>query len=450
MEKIETKIATVMPLKKCPHRSYGNGDSTSPSSCVNPNLPKTLPIVGLGCSSFSTAFFHDPEKIDPPLTNPPSRDHPLVIKWIETIHHAILNCGITLLDTAPWYGHGISEKVIGFALEDLLQSDTRTDIRRADLVINTKVGRYDADPIQDMFDFSARRVRSSVLTSMERMKCSYIDVLQLHDPEFAPSLDLLIDETIPAMIKLRDEEKAVRAIGMTGYSLAVQQELIHRTFEKYGVYFDQSLTYCHYTLFDQSLFHRQWPRPDGFTTGETHPPSSSSSFANYCKASNVGVLAAAPLGMGLLTQESNPPAWHPASAALKDACKSAANYCDKMNVSLATMAMLFALGQEKIACTILGMKDIEEVNRAMTVARRFVCTANTEDNHQDRTKLLSLPHVLTEVEKQVLNHLLDLENDGPYSQVAKLGDFQWEGVEVANFWKLNPYSRVEAERRMRV
>jgi hypothetical protein len=115
------------------------------------------------------------------------------------------------------------------------------------------------------------------------------------------------------------------------------------------------------------------------------------------------------------------------------------------------MAMLFALGQENVACTILGMKDIEEVDCAMAVARRFVCTANTEDHHQDRTKLLSLPHVLTEVESIVLNHLLDLENDGgPFAQVAKLGEVQWEGVEVANFWKVNPYSREEAERRMRV
>ena len=439
-----------MSLKKAPHRSYGNGDSTSPCSCVNPNLPKTLPIVGLGCSSFSTAFFHDPEKVDPPLTNPPSRKHPLVMKWIETIHHAILNCGITLLDTAPWYGHGISEIVIGFALEDLLQSDTgKGVVRRADLVINTKVGRYDADPIQDMFDFSARRVRSSVLTSMERMNCSYIDVLQLHDPEFAPSLDLLIDETIPAMIKLRDEDKVVRAIGMTGYSLAVQYKLIHRTFEKYGVYFDQSLTYCHYTLFDQSVFHSPCPRTDSpCATGEMHPPSSSSSsFADYCKVNNVGLLAAAPLGMGLLTQESNPPPWHPASAPLKDACKNAATYCDKMNISLTTMALMFALGQENIACTILGMKDKEEVDRAMAIARRFICTDT--DNHHDRTKLLSLPHVLTQVENKVLNHLLDLENDGPFSEVARSGEFQWEGVEVANFWKLNPYSKLEAERRMR-
>jgi L-galactose dehydrogenase len=435
---------------KAPHRSYGNGDPNSPCSCANPNLPATLPILGLGCSSFSTAFFHDPEKIDPPLTNPPSRKHPLVRKWIETIHHAILNCGITLLDTAPWYGHGISEFVIGFAMEDLLILDNRKDITRADLVINTKVGRYDADPIEEMFDFSAGRVRSSVLTSIERMKCSYIDVLQLHDPEFTPSLDLLIDETIPAMIQLRDIDKVVKAIGMTGYSLRVQHELIHRTYEKYGVLFDQSLTYCHYTLFDQSLFDSQTyirPKTD-LPNASVMPSSPSSSFANYCKQNNVGLLAAAPLSMGLLTQKSNPPTWHPASAALKDACKKAAAYCDKMHISLTTMALLYAFGQEKIPCTILGMKDIEEVDRAMEVVRRFVST--TPFNDHNGSALLSLPDVLTEVETNVLNHLLDQENDGPFATVSKLGELEWDGVEVENFWKLNPCSKLEAERRMRL
>ena len=391
---------------KIPRRCYGYGDTDS--SCHNPNLPKSLPIIGLGCSSFSTAFIHDTTCI-PHLTYPPSREHPLVLPWVETIHHAVLNCGINYLDTAPWYGQGISEAVIGYSMDELLRQ-----VPREDLVINTKVGRYDADPMH-MFDFSAQRVRSSVLTSIERMKCSYIDVLQLHDPEFAEdNLELLVEETIPALIRLRDVDKLVKAIGMTGYSLRVQKELLHRTYERYGVTFDQSLTYCHYNLHDQSLFQ---------SSSDNAP-----SFATYCKQHAIGLIAAAPLSMGLLTQQSNPPLWHPAPKALKHACKEAAEYCAKKQVNLSTIALLFALGQEKIPCTILGMKDIDEVDNAMEVACRFV------DKTNDRL-MLNLSHVLTENEKQVLDYLLDKESNGPFAKVFKSGEYEWEGVEVENFKK---------------
>ena len=70
--------------------------------------------------------------------------------------HAVLVRGINLLDTAPWYGHGTSEKTIGYALDNILQEDDdektvsfilniecrkRTgDLPRDCLIINTKVG----------------------------------------------------------------------------------------------------------------------------------------------------------------------------------------------------------------------------------------------------------------------------------------------------------------------
>jgi len=90
--------------------------------------------------------------------------------------HAVLDRGICLLDTAPWYGHGISEKVVGYALDTILSNDSsfandtadadsdcfhfpqrpRTGLlHRSNLILNTKVGRYEADPIKQ-FDFSYR------------------------------------------------------------------------------------------------------------------------------------------------------------------------------------------------------------------------------------------------------------------------------------------------------
>ena len=82
--------------------------------------------------------------------------------------HAILDRCIFLLDTAPWYGHGTSEKVVGYALDTILNNDRAesTDsesnvprrqrtgfLPRSSLIINTKIGRYEADPLKQ-FDFS--------------------------------------------------------------------------------------------------------------------------------------------------------------------------------------------------------------------------------------------------------------------------------------------------------
>ena len=46
------------------------------------------------------------------------------------------------------------------------------------------------------------------------------------------------------------------------------------------------------------------------------------------------IIAAAPLSMGLLTR-NGPPDWHPATRAIKDACKEAACICDAHNVDIA-------------------------------------------------------------------------------------------------------------------
>lgn len=134
---------------------------------LNQHLPSSLPIIGLGCSSFSTFF----SSTDDTLTvDTITKDHHVVKNWIETIRHAVLIRGICLLDTAPWYGHGTSERVVGFALDTILNSSYRFadnelpilttrqrtgSLPRSDLILNTKVGRYEADPLKQ-FDFSYR------------------------------------------------------------------------------------------------------------------------------------------------------------------------------------------------------------------------------------------------------------------------------------------------------
>ena len=58
------------------------------------------------------------------------RDDPRVAAWIETIIFAVTEAGINLLDTAPWYGHGTSEMVIGWAMEGLLEEKMSATLKR--------------------------------------------------------------------------------------------------------------------------------------------------------------------------------------------------------------------------------------------------------------------------------------------------------------------------------
>jgi len=65
-------------------------------------------------------------------------------------------------------------------------------------------------------------VYAAGLDTLKRLRLDCIDSMQVHDPEFAPSVDIILNQTLPALQKLKQEGK-IRLIGMTGYPLALQQ-----------------------------------------------------------------------------------------------------------------------------------------------------------------------------------------------------------------------------------
>lgn len=69
------------------------------------------------------------------------------------------------------------------------------------------------------FDFSAENAINSVESSINKLGCGYLDVIQVHDVEFADNIEIILNETLPALDKMRCSGK-VRFIGITGYSLS--------------------------------------------------------------------------------------------------------------------------------------------------------------------------------------------------------------------------------------
>jgi len=106
-----------------------------------------------------------------------------------------LDCGINFIDTAEAYGGGLSETIIGEAIEDV----------REDVIIATKVSPN---------HLSYRGVKKSLKQSLKRLKTKYVDLYQVHWPN--PLIP--IRETMRAMEELVDEGK-VRAIGVSNFSL---------------------------------------------------------------------------------------------------------------------------------------------------------------------------------------------------------------------------------------
>jgi aryl-alcohol dehydrogenase-like predicted oxidoreductase len=121
---------------------------------------------------------------------------------IETIRSAVER-GITLIDTAPVYGFGRSEEIVGMALSGGL---------RERAVIATKVGLEWRDG-KVWRNSSPARIREEVEASLKRLRTEYIDLYQVHWPD--PLVP--IQETAAALARLLKEGK-IRAIGVSNYS----------------------------------------------------------------------------------------------------------------------------------------------------------------------------------------------------------------------------------------
>ena len=224
--------------------------------------------------------------------------------------HAALKKGMNYIDTAPWYGQGKSEIFLGKALKE---------IPRKAYFISTKVCRYEIE-VHKMFDFSAARVCKTAEESLNRLNLPYVDILLVHDVEFAPSVDMIVNETLPALQRLKEAGKC-RYIGITGYPINVLKEVVTKSHVK----IDTVLSYCHLTLNDSTLLEE----------------------IDFFRQRNLPVINASPIGMGLL-HSSGPLEWHPASEEIKVACRKAVQYCNHRGVDITKLAIHHSISFEEV------------------------------------------------------------------------------------------------------
>ena len=263
--------------------------------------------LGFGASSLGGVFHDLKEK-----------------QGIEAVFTAI-ESGINFIDVSPYYGYYKAETVLGKALKD---------IERDKYYLSTKVGRYGENG-ENMWDYSAKRVTASVYESMERLNVDYLDIINVHDIEFA-DLHQVVDETLPALVKLK-EEGVVKHVGITDLQLENLKWVIDRV-PKGTV--ESVLNFCHYCLCDDKL----------------------ADFIDYFEQKGVGIVNASPLSMGLLT-ERGVPDWHPAPKSLIEACAKAAEYCKTKNFPIEKLAMQFSVSNDRIATTLFSTTNPENVKK---------------------------------------------------------------------------------------
>jgi len=123
---------------------------------------------------------------------------------VETIC-AALDRGITLIDTAPAYGQGHSEEIVGRAVERWGRRDR--------VVLATKVGLEWGRGGEVVRNASRARIMEEIGDSLRRLRTDYVDIYQVHWPD--PLVPL--EETAEALAALYKEGR-IRAIGVSNYS----------------------------------------------------------------------------------------------------------------------------------------------------------------------------------------------------------------------------------------
>jgi aryl-alcohol dehydrogenase-like predicted oxidoreductase len=154
----------------------------------------------------------------------------------------------------------------------------------------------------------------------------------------------VVDETLPALVKLRDEG-VVRHVGITDLQPENLQWVVDHSPE--GTV-ESILCFCHYSLNDDML----------------------TDYLDYFEQRGIGVINASPFSMGLLSSRGAPD-WHPAPESLRDACKRAAEYCAAQGYPIEELAIQFAVSlSPRIATTLFSSASPANVLRSISYVEK--------------------------------------------------------------------------------
>lgn len=259
---------------------------------------------------------------------------------------AAWDAGWRLFDTAPLYGHGLSERRLGAALAGR---------PRDEYVLSTKVGRLlrppaagstvetifvDAPDLDPVFAYSRDAVLRSIDESLERLGVDRIDVVHVHDPDDHEQAAL--DGAFPALIELREQG----VVGAVGCGMN-QWQMLDRFVDRVDL--DCVLLAGRYTLLD---------------------PSGGDELLPHCLDRGVGVVIGGVFNSGLLADPDERATYDYASAPihLVAQARAMAQVCTAHGVSLTAAALQFALDHPAVTSVLVGARSAAEVHSDATAA----------------------------------------------------------------------------------
>lgn len=283
--------------------------------------------------------------------------------WDEVVSLAIER-GVTSLDAAPAQARFLSEERLGRLLEG----------RRDAVFLSTRSTPLDGSGSPSRaaarlrrFDTRASAVRTQLEASLERLRTDRIDLFYAHDVE-ASSPRALLERTLPELVAAR-ERGDVRYIGASGASLEVLLDIV----QSFPV--DAVLSYARLDLANVELLEDLLPE---------------------AARRGVAVINAAPLHMGLLADErvarnAVESGEHGGDDPLVGATLRAFALARERGFELAELALRFAAAEERIATTIVGCGNSEELLTALRAFREPDSDAETAAIAELRRLFADLP-----------------------------------------------------------
>ena len=246
---------------------------------------------------------------------------------------AIFSGPVNFIDTSRIYGLGRSEERIGDVIRE------RRGLPRG-FVLSTKLDR---DPETNRFD--ASQARRSLEESLRALELDRIDLLHLHDPEHADSLETTTgaEGALPELFRMK-EEGLVKAVGLAAGTVGVMMPLLR------DWNFDAMITHNRFTLANRNA----------------------EAMINFANSKGIAVLNAAPYAGGVLAKGSDSYpryVYQEASEELLDPIRRIETICSKHGVPPGAVALQFSMRDERVTSTICGVSKPERVAQTLDWAR---------------------------------------------------------------------------------
>ena len=269
---------------------------------------------------------------------------------IATVQSA-MDEGINWIDTAPIYGHGRSETVVGKALRQIKQKP----------LIATKCGLCWDENHERITRLKAESVRAECHDSLKRLGIDTIDLYQIHFYE--PDED--IEEAWTEMAKLLEEGK-VRYIGVSNFSV----EQIKRIQKIHPVASLQP---------PYSMLHREVENE----------------LLGYCQQNDIGVIVYSPMQRGLLAgkfnperlanlpegdhRKTNPDFQQPQFGATLELVEQLKNIAEQSGRTCSQLAISWTLRRSEVTAAIVGARKPEQITETAAASDYVLSPEDIEE-----------------------------------------------------------------------